>query len=403
MKSNYMDYDAQQSAYLLDYDRRRILNCADTFRNLAAVFSGMNQNGEEETQETFQDRERMLRLKQAEENRRQYAAYMRQMAGLMQAVAGTSVQLIRLGGRQEKQIVRALAGEGIRVQDIYLLRGQEDRLEISISLCSKKDISVTVEEIAGYLSVLMDIRLAPEKRNPYFIGMEPVNLYFEEEPAFCYMTAAATAIKENEMISGDSYSFFEEDNSLTIILSDGVGSGEEAAGDSSRIVDLTEQILDAGLGVRTAVQMLNSMVGAQGDENRMSTLDICRIDLGRGECSIVKAGAASTFIKRGGLVEKISSGNLPLGMMAEETGKENIRQLKDGDMVILLSDGVTQDWPCGDGEFFLARQMERLNVSSPVDMANSLLRFAIEQCQGKIRDDMTVLAAGVWENQYREE
>lgn len=403
MKSNYVDYDAQQSSYLLDYDRRRILNCADTFQNLAAVFSGMNLNGEEDTEEMSQDRERMLRLKQAQESRRRYAAYMRQMAGLMQAVAGTSVQLIRLGGRQEKQIVRALAGEGIWVQDIYLLRGQEDRLEISVSLCTKKDISVTVEEIAGYLSVLMDIRLVPEKRNPYFIGMEPVNLYFEEEPVFCYMTAAATAIKENETISGDSYSFFEEDNNLTVILSDGVGSGEGAAKDSSRIVDLTEQILDAGLGPRMAVQMLNSMVGAEGDENRMSTLDICRIDLGKGECSMVKAGAASTFIKRGTFVEKISSRELPLGMMAEEAGKENIRQLKDGDMVILLSDGVTQNWPCGDGEFLLAQQMEKLDVSSPVDMANALLRFAIEQCQGKIRDDMTVLAAGVWENREREE
>lgn len=403
--NHFIEYDAQQSAYLLDYDRRRILSCADTFQNLAAVFSEMNRDEEEEEEnrEEEQDRERILRLRQIRESRRQYAVYMRQMAGLMQSVAGTKVHLIRLGGRQEKQIVRALAGEGILVQDIYLLRGQEDRVEISISLCTKKDSSVTVEDIAGYLSVLTDIRLVPEKRNPYFIGMEPVNLYFEEEPAFCYMTAAATAIKENETVSGDSYSFFEEDNGLTVILSDGVGSGGEAARDSSRIVDLTERILDAGLGTRMAVQMLNSMVGAEGDENRMSTLDICRIDLGSGECSIVKAGAASTFIKRGPLVEKISSSELPLGMIAGEGGEENIRQLKDGDMLILISDGVTQNWPCGDGEFFLEQQIEKMDISSPVDMANLLLRYAIEQCQGKIRDDMTVLAAGVWENRDADE
>ena len=57
---------------------------------------------------------------------------------------------------------------------------------------------MTAAEIAGYLSVLMDVRLVPEKRNPYFIGMEPVSLYFEEEPAYCCLTAAATAVKENE-------------------------------------------------------------------------------------------------------------------------------------------------------------------------------------------------------------
>lgn len=400
MKSKVTDYDALQSAYLLEYDRRRILNCADTFENLAAVFAEMNRREEEEDgEEKERDREETLRYRQAEENRKHYASYMKQMAGLMQAVAGTSVQLIRLGGRKEKQIVRALAGEGILVQDIYLLKGREDRLEISVSLCMKKDISVTVEEIAGYLSVLMDIRLVPEKRNPYFVGTELVNLYFEEEPAYSCMTAAATAIKENEEVSGDSYSFFEEDNGITMILSDGVGSGEAAAKDSGRIVDLTEQILDAGLSGRMAVQMLNDMVGSEGTERHMSTLDLCRIDLKRGECSVMKAGAASTFIKRGEFVEKVSSDALPLGLMGREGEMESVHPLQDRDMIIMVSDGVVQDWPCGDGEFFLMQKIEKLNVSSPVDMANLLLRYVINQCQGKIRDDMTVLVTGIYENE----
>ena len=41
-------------------------------------------------------------------------------------------------------------------------------------------------------------------------------------------------------------------------------------------------------------------------------------------------------------------------------------------------------------------------ISSPVDMANRLLQCAISQCGGKIRDDMTVLAAGVWKEEERE-
>lgn len=400
MKSKTADYDALQSAYLLEYDRRRILNCADTFENLAAVFAEMNrdEDGNGREREGERDREAAWRMKRAQENRRHYASYMKQLAGLMQAVAGTSVQMIRLGGRKEKQIIRALAGEGIIVQDIFLLRGQKDKLEISVSLCTKKDTSVTIEEIAGYLSVLMDIRLMPEKRNPYFVGKDMVNLYFEEEPVFCCMTAAATAVKENETVSGDCYSFFEEDDAVTMILSDGVGSGECAAKDSSRIVDLTEQILDAGLGEKMAVQMLNGMVGTEGDETHMATLDVCRVDLMTGECALIKAGAASTFIKRGDQVERVSSDTLPLGMMAEDEEKETRRQLKDGDMIILVSDGVTQDWPCGDGDFFLAQQIGKISVSSPVDMANLLLRYVIGQCQGKIRDDMTVLVTGIWEN-----
>ena len=189
MESQYWNDEVQQSAWLLDYDRRCMLDCADTFQNLAAVMGEMNWELEQE--KTPDDREELLRRRQAMESRKQYAAHMRQMAGMLQSVADTSVQLIRLGGRQEKQIVRALAGEGIVVEDIYLLRGKEDRLQITISVRLTKNKSMTVEEIAGYLSVLMDIRLVPQKRNPYFVGEESVSLYFEEEPIFSCLTAAA--------------------------------------------------------------------------------------------------------------------------------------------------------------------------------------------------------------------
>lgn len=400
MESQYWNDEVQQSAWLLDYDRRCMLDCADTFQNLAAVMGEMNWELEQE--KTPDDREELLRRRQAMESRKQYAAHMRQMAGMLQSVADTSVQLIRLGGRQEKQIVRALAGEGIVVEDIYLLRGKEDRLQITISVRLTKNKSMTVEEIAGYLSVLMDIRLVPQKRNPYFVGEESVSLYFEEEPIFSCLTAAACATEETESVSGDSYSFLETDDSVAMILSDGVGSGESAARDSGRIVDLTERILDAGLGPDMAMLFLNGMAGAEGDENRMATLDLCRIDLYRGECETVKAGGAAGFIKRSDRVEKIQSRQLPLGMSASEDISEKKWQLNSGDLVILVSDGVVQNWPCGDGEYLLEQKIASLNVSSPVDLANLILRYAIRQCSGKIRDDMTVLVTGIWKNEERE-
>lgn len=114
---------------------------------------------------------------------------------------------------------------------------------------------------------------------------------------------------------------------------------------------------------------------------------------------MAKAGAVSTFIKRGAVVERVDSAALPLGMLAGEQPGESLRQLEDGDMVILVSDGVVQDWPGEDSELVLARQIERLVFHSPVDIANALLRFAIGQSQGRIRDDMTVLVAGIWKNE----
>lgn len=395
MKDRTADYSAQQFAYLLEYDRRRIMDCADTFQSLASVFYDMNR---EMTEAGEEDRKLIFQRKEAESTRKHYAFYMQQMAGFMQNVAGSSIHMLRLGGRREKQILRALAGEGILAEDIYLLRSKEERLEISVTVCTRKKQSITAQQLGDYLSVLMDIRLISMKRNPYFITREKVSLYFEEEPAYCSMAAAATAVMENETVTGDSYSFFEDDGSLTVVLSDGVGSGRQAAAESSRIVDLAGQILDAGLGIPMALQLLDTMVSAEGDETAAATLDLSRIDLRSGECSFMKAGAACTYIKRGTTVERICSPELPLGMMLQEGSKETRRSLTDGDLVIMVSDGVIADWPCGDGEYLFGKQIERLHTGSPVDMANLLLKYAISQCRGKIRDDMTVLVTGIWEN-----
>ena len=67
LKTRTGDFQAEQSAYLLEYDRRRILNCADTFRSLAAVLTGMNleeEDGEEGS------REQRLQKRRAQEDRK---------------------------------------------------------------------------------------------------------------------------------------------------------------------------------------------------------------------------------------------------------------------------------------------------------------------------------------------
>ena len=72
MESQYWNDEVQQSAWLLDYDRRCMLDCADTFQNLAAVMGEMNWELEQE--KTPDDREELLRRRQAMESRKQYAA-----------------------------------------------------------------------------------------------------------------------------------------------------------------------------------------------------------------------------------------------------------------------------------------------------------------------------------------
>ena len=221
-----------------------------------------------------------------------------------------------------------------------------------------------------------------------------------EEPPYHLLTGFAKAVKETEKVSGDSYSFFESDTGrILMLLSDGVGSGEEAHRESSRVIEMMERLLEAGFGKEPAVQMVNGAMAAAGQEQVMSTLDICDIDLYTGTCEFVKVGAASTYIKRGRLVDRLSSRNLPLGVFWQMTPEIQNRTLQSGDYIIMLSDGVLDALSEGIGEEALPEIIGRMEYNNPGEIANQILAYAIGQSRGRIRDDMTVLVTGIWDQE----
>ena len=65
---------------------------------------------------------------------------------------------------------------------------------------------------------------------------------------------------------------------MTILLSDGTGSGEKACADSGKVLDLMEKMLEAGFGMETAINMVNSAVLSRGEQSNHPTLDICSLD-----------------------------------------------------------------------------------------------------------------------------
>ena len=196
-------------------------------------------------------------------------------------------------------------------------------------------------------------------------------------------------MKETEQISGDNYSFFEmETGNLTAVLSDGMGSGDKACADSTMVVELVQRFLEAGFQMEMAIQMINSILLSGGEQSNMSTLDVCSLDLYSGECH---------FIKRQHLVDRISSGNLPLGIFQKPDVESIGRTLMDGDYIIMISDGILDALSQGIGEDMLSEFIGSLTVENPGEMANTILRYCIQQSRGHIRDDMTVMVIGIWE------
>lgn len=400
MKKNTVNGKESFDSILPEYGRRKLLTYADSIRELADTYKEKEQFAEEKDVSTKENRNDYIWQKRLLENKNIMAEHLQEMAQIMTKVADEARRCEPIGERRFRQIAHALREVDTQVKNLYLIENDEGRMEVSISMKNLKNQTLSTEEIGDLLSVLLNIRLVGAVDNPFFVGNEWQTFYYVEEAKYHVLTGVAKAIKGTEKISGDNYAFFEANaGNLTAVLSDGMGSGEKACADSTLVVELMEKFLEAGFQTETAIQMINSALLSGGDNVNMSTLDLCSIDLYSGECRFVKMGSASTYIKRQHLVDRISAGNLPMGVFQKPDMERVGRKLMDGDYIIMLSDGIPDALSQGIGEDMLPEIIGNSDLSNPGEIATSLLNFCIHQCKGHIRDDMTVLVIGIWKKE----
>jgi len=161
---------------------------------------------------------------------------------------------------------------------------------------------------------------------------------------------------------------------------------------------LLERLMSAGFDEKTAVRLLNSVLLLRTEGKSCSTVDISVINPYAGTCEFVKLGAAGTYIKRENWIEAVSSETLPVGMLAEADYDTKEKKLFDGDYIIMMSDGVPET---------LGTRLEELLFSvgrkktdrTPQCVAGEILKAALECCEYRPKDDMTVLVAEIVKKQ----
>lgn len=387
-----------RDSFLLQYQKQKMQDCAGTLHNMASVFMIEPKEEEKERENS------VLFLKKSwQESRVIVANHLKEMADIMEKSASEKIRVIRPGEKKEKQMAKIFSLEGLVLDDFYMLEKEGGRKEVIIRVwrngIKSKEQVYSAEEAAKFLSVLLNIKLVPSIKTPYFITDKPENFCFEEETNYMVLTGYAKSTKEGERISGDNYSFFESrEKKFYGVLSDGMGSGEKAGEDSERVLDMVEGYLDGGFSTQLTAKMINDilLLGAEG--KNMSTLDICGIDLYTGEAEFLKVGAAYGLLKRDEYVEKLPSASLPLGIFHDLEMNRQKKQLLDGDYIFLFSDGILEHFSDENGEEFLKEIVAKIPYKRPTEMAGYIMKHAITLSQGRIKDDMTVLVLGIWEN-----
>ena len=229
------------------------------------------------------------------------------------------------------------------------------------------------------------------------LGKEYQTIVCMEGPVFYTLYGVARIGKDCNKISGDNFMMRElGGGKLAVALSDGMGSGEKACRESTLVMELLEELLEAGFPAKAAIQMINTTLVMGREEIHYSTVDMTLFDLYSGECEIIKAGASSTFIRSKAGVEHLNSTSLPIGVINSIEIDSVRRQLEDGDFIIMVTDGVMDALPVGEQDLLLETIIKGTAISNPKELAHHILQQVLSWTGREPEDDMTVLAVGIW-------
>ncbi len=196
-------------------------------------------------------------------------------------------------------------------------------------------------------------------------------------------------------VSGDSYDFVQlKGGRFAAVLSDGMGSGEGAARESTSVLRVIRRMLEAGLDLRSAVKSVNSVLALKSSEESFATLDMSVINIYNGQAEFVKIAAPPTYLIRGGKVKSIQVNSLPVGILNDIDVSITERRLISGDVIVMMTDGVMEACPdAGDKDGWIIGALLELDGLAPREMAQLLLKLA-QTCNEDVHspvDDMAVV------------
>ncbi len=415
------------------YGRRRMLEMAEAYRELARSYRRTSENLLQREGELLQDVGKPLpeegNLLQGEgnllrgegkflrneekrgerKNRREQlgqsrclnhhllmAENLQDMADSMCLLANENITYHTPSRKKTAMISNGLKKHGIFLHDMYLMEKQ-GVLQLVMTMHAGRDADFTTEDIAEVLSGFFRRSFISAKENLFFVTYEPEVYVFEMQPPYHLKTGIATAVKEDEKVSGDNTFFYEISGSEYLCaISDGAGSGEEAYADSELVLDWLEKYVDSGFRMDRAAELVNGYFMSLAREQNMPTLDACHVDLENGIAAFVKYGAPASYIRRGTSVERIAGGGFPLGFrILKEREAAREYELIELDSIVMISDGVLE---CFEQEEEFVTALRGASQEEPKEAANYLMQCALHAGKGRVRDDMTILFATLLSN-----
>ena len=211
-------------------------------------------------------------------------------------------------------------------------------------------------------------------------------LTLRRAPTYDAAFGLAQATKANKTKSGDTHSVTKiSEGKFLVALNDGMGSGKKAEDISSTAISLIETFYKAGLSSPLVLSTVNKILTFDREDN-FTALDVGIVDLFSGQADFIKIGSPYSFIVSNDSVKVIEGSSLPLGILDEMKPSVCKTALKSGDVVVFVSDGVSDAFGSSSDIIDFLSSEKALN---PKALADSILNRALFENGGVAKDDMT--------------
>lgn len=212
-------------------------------------------------------------------------------------------------------------------------------------------------------------------------------LTYREKPRYSLATWQYQLPAEKNAACGDTLRMIQcEDGTAALVLSDGMGTGTAAALDSAMLCNLVGRLLEAGIPCGSALRLVNSALMVKGGRESLATLDAAAVDRYTGTAVFYKAGAAPTFLRREGRAMRLEAVSLPAGILDGVEPTERRFDLREGDLLLMVSDGVPTEEP------WVEEQLAAWEGDDPTELCRRIAEAARLRCREAKPDDITAAA-----------
>jgi len=187
-------------------------------------------------------------------------------------------------------------------------------------------------------------------------------------------------------IGGDFFDLVSTREALVVVVTDVCGKGITAAIMASILQGLVYSQALAGVPLEQIVATANTFLCTKELGEKYATVVVAKL-YPEGKLEFVNCGHVPPLLISGGEVAKLSQTNLPVGLLAEASYERGTRQLKPGDRLVVVTDGVTETENRA-GEFF---GYERLQEIAPAQDLDGIFHAIREYSEGvPFADDCTI-------------